>query len=314
MIVVGERLAAVPGGLTAAVRAATATGARLVWIPRRAGERGAVEAGALPVAAARRPPGHRPAGPGRGRGRLGRRRTPAPLRPRHRPDRRGRGHRRTGRAASSPASRSPTCRTRHAPVEALDRGRLPRLAGAAAQRGHRAGRRGLPGRRGRREGRHLPQLGGQGAAVRGRAQARADDADAAPRRTRGSCTCWPTRWTSTSRCRMCSPYAVSWTGSAAGTGRAPPTRRSRRSRCPGPATGEAVLAGHRLLLDQGRLQEGDDALAGTRHAARRPALRRHRRRDGRQGRRPAGRHRPVRQRSNSRCRSPRCPTGWSGCR
>jgi NADH-quinone oxidoreductase subunit G len=37
---------------------------------------------------------------------------------------------------------------------------------------------------------------------------------------------------------------------------------------PRPAAGEAVLAGHRLLLDQGRLQEGDDALAGTRHAAR----------------------------------------------
>ncbi len=35
-----------------------------------------------------------------------------------------------------------------------------------------------------------------------------------------------------------------------------------------PAAGEAVLAGHRLLLDLGRLQEGDDALAGTRHAAR----------------------------------------------
>lgn len=49
VIVVGERLAAVPGGLTAAVRAATATGARLAWIPRRAGERGAVEAGALPT-------------------------------------------------------------------------------------------------------------------------------------------------------------------------------------------------------------------------------------------------------------------------
>lgn len=34
-----------------------------------------------------------------------------------------------------------------------------------------------------------------------------------------------------------------------------------------PGEGEAVLAGHRLLLDQGRLQEGDTALAGTRHAA-----------------------------------------------
>ena len=57
MIVVGERLAAVPGGLTAAVRAASATGAQLVWIPRRAGERGAIEAGALPSLL----PGGRPA-------------------------------------------------------------------------------------------------------------------------------------------------------------------------------------------------------------------------------------------------------------
>lgn len=37
VIVVGERLATVEGGLTAAVRAAAALGARLVWIPRRAG-------------------------------------------------------------------------------------------------------------------------------------------------------------------------------------------------------------------------------------------------------------------------------------
>jgi NADH-quinone oxidoreductase subunit G len=36
---------------------------------------------------------------------------------------------------------------------------------------------------------------------------------------------------------------------------------------PRPASGEAVLAGHRMLLDQGRLQDGDEALAGTRHAA-----------------------------------------------
>ncbi len=57
VIVVGERLAAVAGGLTAAVRAASATGAQLVWIPRRAGERGAVEAGALPSLL----PGGRPA-------------------------------------------------------------------------------------------------------------------------------------------------------------------------------------------------------------------------------------------------------------
>ncbi|WP_062200615.1 NADH-quinone oxidoreductase subunit G [Demequina salsinemoris] len=48
VIIVGERLAATPGALTAALKLSQKTGARLVWIPRRAGERGAVEAGALP--------------------------------------------------------------------------------------------------------------------------------------------------------------------------------------------------------------------------------------------------------------------------
>ena len=48
VILVGERLAEVPGALTAAQRLAAVTGAHLAWIPRRAGERGAIEAGALP--------------------------------------------------------------------------------------------------------------------------------------------------------------------------------------------------------------------------------------------------------------------------
>ena len=48
VIMVGERLASVPGGLSAAARLADNTGARLAWVPRRAGERGALEAGALP--------------------------------------------------------------------------------------------------------------------------------------------------------------------------------------------------------------------------------------------------------------------------
>jgi NADH-quinone oxidoreductase subunit G len=48
IIIVGERLGGVPGGLSAAAKLADATGAKLAWVPRRAGERGAVEAGALP--------------------------------------------------------------------------------------------------------------------------------------------------------------------------------------------------------------------------------------------------------------------------
>ena len=49
VILAGERLAEVPGALSAATRLAQMTGARLAWIPRRAGERGAIEAGALPI-------------------------------------------------------------------------------------------------------------------------------------------------------------------------------------------------------------------------------------------------------------------------
>jgi NADH-quinone oxidoreductase subunit G len=48
VILVGERLAATRGGYSALLRAVAATGARLAWVPRRAGERGGVEAGTLP--------------------------------------------------------------------------------------------------------------------------------------------------------------------------------------------------------------------------------------------------------------------------
>lgn len=48
IVLVGERLASSPGGLSAATQLADTQGARLAWIPRRAGERGAVEAGCLP--------------------------------------------------------------------------------------------------------------------------------------------------------------------------------------------------------------------------------------------------------------------------
>ncbi len=47
IVLVGERLATVPGALSAAAALADSTGARLAWVPRRAGERGALEAGAI---------------------------------------------------------------------------------------------------------------------------------------------------------------------------------------------------------------------------------------------------------------------------
>ena len=49
VILVGERLATSPGALSAAARLAQRTGARLAWIPRRAGDRGALDAGCLPT-------------------------------------------------------------------------------------------------------------------------------------------------------------------------------------------------------------------------------------------------------------------------
>ncbi|TNC28592.1 NADH-quinone oxidoreductase subunit G [Amycolatopsis alkalitolerans] len=49
VILVGERAAEVPGLFSAVHELAARTGARVAWIPRRAGERGALEAGAVPT-------------------------------------------------------------------------------------------------------------------------------------------------------------------------------------------------------------------------------------------------------------------------
>lgn len=177
LIIVGERLAGVPGALSAAVRTATATGARLVWIPRRAGDRGAVEAGALPTLL----PGGRPATDPRAREEVAELWRVAEL-----PSRHGRD---TGQIVEAAATGElgallvAACR-RRGPARpeprhpGAERGRLPGLAGTAAERGLRPGGRGLPGRRRRGEVRHLPQLGGPGPDVPGGAEARADGPDA----------------------------------------------------------------------------------------------------------------------------------------
>jgi len=48
IIIVGERLASASGGYSTALLLALDSGAQLAWIPRRAGDRGALEAGCLP--------------------------------------------------------------------------------------------------------------------------------------------------------------------------------------------------------------------------------------------------------------------------
>src|SRR5215470_9513018 len=88
VILVGERAAEVPGLLASVAALSVDTGARLAWVPRRAGERGAIDAGAAPnlLPGARPvtgdtaraeveavwglPPGSIPAEPGRSTGEL----------------------------------------------------------------------------------------------------------------------------------------------------------------------------------------------------------------------------------------------------
>ncbi|NNG38878.1 NADH-quinone oxidoreductase subunit G [Flexivirga sp. ID2601S] len=67
IIVVGERMATVPGALSSVLALAQAKGARVVWVPRRAGERGALETGAIGNLL----PGGRPVGDAAARAQVG---------------------------------------------------------------------------------------------------------------------------------------------------------------------------------------------------------------------------------------------------
>ena len=49
VVLVGERAAQTPGALSAVAELVAKTGAKLAWIPRRAGDRGALDAGLLPI-------------------------------------------------------------------------------------------------------------------------------------------------------------------------------------------------------------------------------------------------------------------------
>ena len=84
VVLVGERLATVPGALSAAAELAAKTGARLAWVPRRAGDRGAIETGCLPGLLPGGRPGRRRRRPGRRRHRVGRRQPARDARPRRR--------------------------------------------------------------------------------------------------------------------------------------------------------------------------------------------------------------------------------------
>ncbi|MEU2390697.1 NADH-quinone oxidoreductase subunit G [Streptomyces sp. NPDC007369] len=264
VIVVGERLAAVPGALTAAVRMAGATGATLVWIPRRAGERAAIEAGALPSLL----PGGRPATDPRARDEVA-----AAWGLDELPHRYGRD---TGQIVEAAATGELSAllvagvevtdlpdpqRARTAlkeaftvslelrPGEVTDHADVVFPVAAVAEKA---------GTFINWEGRVRPFEAALKPDQMTRTLAPADArvlhmlADAADR---------PLALPDVHAVRRELDRLGPWEGALAAdvsAGTEP---------LPRPGAGEAVLAGHRLLLDRGLLQEGDEALAGTRHEA-----------------------------------------------
>ncbi|MEV3997169.1 NADH-quinone oxidoreductase subunit G [Streptomyces halstedii] len=265
VIVIGERLATVPGALTAVLRTAAATGATPVWIPRRAGERGALEAGAIPSLL----PGGRPATDPRARAEVAALWGVAQLPTGHGRD--------TGQIVEAAATGELAALL----VAGVDPEDLPdpaRALRALDEVGFLVSLELRPGAVTERADVVLPVAAvpeKAGTFLNWEGRARMFEAALKPEQL--------PRTLCPSDARVLHMLAdaldvhlalpdlraarreldrlAGWQGS-----RAEDPRESSRP-LPRPGDGEAVLAGHRMLLDRGRLQEGDEALAGTRHAA-----------------------------------------------
>ncbi|WP_335978410.1 NADH-quinone oxidoreductase subunit G [Streptomyces sp. CA2R106] len=265
VILVGERLAAVPGGLTGVLRLAAATGARTAWIPRRAGERGAVEAGALPGLL----PGGRPLTDPRGRDEVARVWGLPAL-----PTGFGRD---TGQILAAAAAGEVAALV----VGGVEVADLPDPARARAAFGNVG---------------FLVSLEQRPSEVTERADVVLPVAVVAEKS--GTFLNWEGRVRmfetaikpdqATTRHQLSDARVLTMLADALDVALGLSDVRAARREIdrltgwsgpraqapaavsvplPRPAAGQAVLAGHRLLLDQGRLQDGDDALAATRHAA-----------------------------------------------
>ncbi|BBA99424.1 putative NADH dehydrogenase I chain G [Actinacidiphila reveromycinica] len=265
VILVGERLAAVPGALTGVLRLAAASGARTAWIPRRAGERGAVEAGVLPGLL----PGGRPLTDPRGRDEVARVWGLPAL-----PTRFGRD---TGEILTAAATGELAALV----VGGVEVADLPDPAAARAAFGNVAFLVSLEQRPSEVTDRAdvvLPVaavaeksgtfLNWEGRARMFEAAIKPDQAttrhqlpDARVLTMLADAMDVALGLSDVRAARRELDALAGWSGSRA----AAPAAASVP--LPRPAAGQAVLAGHRLLLDQGRLQDGDDALAATRHAA-----------------------------------------------
>ena len=259
VVLAGERLAEVPGAFSALVALARTTGARVAWIPRRAGERGAVEAGALPTLL----PGGRSVADAAGRADVAQRwgvDLAGPRRSRPRPDRHPHRGPRRGLGGLLVGGVDPF----DLPDPALRRGRARRAP--ASSSAWRCSRRPSPSgptscsRSPPRRRRPAPTWTGR----------------AAPRPSTRPCTapgCCPTA----ACCRVLAdemdvdlrlptPEAARAELAALGTSRGVRVEGAgldvRPPAAPA-AAGEAVLATWRQLIDVGTLQRDEPELAGT---------------------------------------------------
>ncbi|MER8160626.1 NADH-quinone oxidoreductase subunit G [Streptomyces sp. NPDC094472] len=265
VIIVGERLASVAGGLTAAVRAAAATGATLAWIPRRAGERGAIEAGALPGLL----PGGRPAHDPRAREEVSSVWGTTDL-----PHQVGRD---TGQIIEA-AAVGGLGALLIAGVEVADLPDPARALEALDAVDFVVSLEQRPSEVTELADVVLPVAAvveKSGTFLNWEGRARPFEAALKPDQMTRRHTLSDARVLHMLADALDAPLdlpdveAVRAEMTRLGTWQGPRATASLETGgpLPRPAEGEAVLAGHRMLLDQGRLQEGDPALAGTRHAA-----------------------------------------------
>ncbi|MQY13402.1 NADH-quinone oxidoreductase subunit G [Streptomyces sp. RB5] len=266
VILVGERLAGVPGGLSAAARLADATGAALVWIPRRAGERAAIEAGAMPGLL----PYGRPASDPEARVQTASAWGLGALPPR------------SGRDATEIVAAAAGGQLTALLVGGVEVADLPDPAlarEALAKVGFLVSLEQRPSEVTAQADVVLPvaavaEKAGTFLDWEGRARP-FEPALKADLMRAGQLAPPDTRVLNMLADAMDVHLGLPdvrtvraeldrlgvWTGDR------PATPTELQGTLPDPQPGQAVLAGHRLLLDNGRLQEGDDALTGTRHAA-----------------------------------------------
>ncbi|MFW6724854.1 NADH-quinone oxidoreductase subunit G [Streptomyces sp. MAR4 CNY-716] len=266
VILVGERLAGVRGALSAVVRTAEATGATLAWIPRRAGERAAIEAGALP--------GMLPGGRS-GTDAEARRETAAVWGLAELPHRAGRD---TGGILDAAAAgeigallvggvQVTDLPDPEKAREALDRAEfVVSLEQRPSEVTERADVVFPVAAVAEKQGTYLNWEG------RARPFEAALKPDQMTRRLAPADQRVLHMLADALDVHLGLPDARTVRAEldrlGVGTGGPRPTPPDERAApLPQPGPGEAVLAGHRLLLDEGRLQEGDAALAGTRHEA-----------------------------------------------